>query len=142
MNWVDDAATESKRINDRKDAIAGSADKIYQNLWDEITRTIPQILSKGRDVGTNGTPLERMLWMSVIPRGHQTHTNRRECSITLSPNRDIIRASGGGVDLTLSIDVCKDGVVCLKHGNEELTLAKAAELILRPFAFHELYPQG
>jgi hypothetical protein len=141
MNWIDDADRASKRIHERADAILQNADVVYQSLWNEVTTQIAQLRDKRREIKTNGSPLERILRMSVVPTGNQSIALPKECRIVLSPERDTISAKGGGVGIEFKIDVRDDGVVCLKHGDEEVSLAKAAELILRPFAFPELLPQ-
>jgi hypothetical protein len=141
MNWIDDADRASRKIHERADAILQNADALYQSLWDEITTQIAQLREKGRDIKTNGGPLERILRMSVIPTGNQSIALPKECRIVLSPERDTISAKGGGVGIEFKIDVRDDGVVCLKHQDKEVRSAKAAELILYPFAYPELPPQ-
>ena len=72
-------------------------------------------------------------------RPGRTHSVPRECVIKFETKRNEITARGTGVDVKFSIDVCDDGVICLKRNGERISLEDAAGLILRPFAYPELY---
>jgi hypothetical protein len=128
MKWFDDADADDKRRRRRIDAIHRGADTIYQNLWDEIVRQVAYIAEQGREISTNGSPLDRIITVSE-------RVKSRECHLLLDAKREAITATGGGVDLTFALDVADDNVICLKRGSEEMDLLEAAEAILHPLLF-------
>ena len=140
MSWIDDRLEQSQKLMERNRAVADSAEGLFNDLWKEISALTKEAHDKGLGIGTNGSEYERVVWASVIPRLGQS-TDRRELRIDLHKDREKISVSGSSVPLGLSIDVCDDGVVCLKHNGKRILIQDAARLILDPFFFPELQPK-
>ena len=57
----------------------------------------------------------------------------------LTPNQQEITVKGPGIEILLTLDLCKDNVVRIRHDGEHKSAKEAAKLILRPLLFPELF---
>jgi hypothetical protein len=140
MSWIDKRIQQRQKLMERNKAVADGAEGLFDDLWKEIAALTKEANDKGLPVGTDGSAYERVVWAAVIPRLGQP-TDRRELRINLHKDREEISVSGSSVPLGLSIDVCDDGVICLKHNGRRILIQGAARLILDPFLFPELQPK-
>jgi hypothetical protein len=138
MSWIDDGLEKQKQIADRKNLIFQEAEITFNQLWQEIFRCVKEAEQKGIKVYTNGSSLERVVSMPVQPRPGQTHTSPKTLRISLPQERTTINASGPGINVTLSFDICDGNVVCLKGDGKRIELADAARKILEPFFFPQV----
>jgi hypothetical protein len=155
MSWMDDDNAESKRQQEsaaelaaRHATIANSAEKIYNDLWDEIVSRIAEAKSKGRPVTgnllTNGDPFERRIGHRIIvpqpikpPAGS---SDPKEVIVRLTKDRLKIEVLGlTDAPLYFPFDLCDDGIVQIKHDGEHVTVQEAARSILRRLLFPELF---
>jgi hypothetical protein len=140
MTWIDERLEQLRRKTERDRAVFDGADRLFDELWAEVEGRVKEANSKGLRVGTNGFAYERIVWASVIPPLEQPSAKRRELRINLHRESEGISVSGSYQTWTLKIDVCEDGVVCLKHNDKAIVIQEAARLILDPFLFPELKP--
>ncbi len=159
MSWIDDDADELKRreqsaaeLEMRNQQIREKAEKIYNELWDEIIVRITEATNKGRHEAqhlmTNGDPYERHITRPghtiIVPqpiKPGNTSSNPEYVKIALSTDRLMIVVSGlRNAPLHFPLDLCDDGVVRLKHEGEHKAIQEAAALVLRPILFPSLYP--
>jgi hypothetical protein len=161
MSWIDDDENEFKRrqqsaaeLAKRNQHIAEKAEKIYNDLWDEIMTRIAEAKSKGVDGAQhlipNGDSYERELTREapghaiIVPQPvtpGATHSHPERVTISLSRDHLMIVVSGlRSEPLLFPLDLRKDGVVFLKHDGEHKTIQEAAKLILRSIFHPELFP--
>ena len=141
MGWIDERMEQHRRLMERNRFVADSAESLFDELWKEIAARTKEAHDKGLPAGTDGSAYERIVWASVVPRLSQA-TNRRELRINLHKQLEDISVTGSDFSLNLSIDVCEDGVICLKHNGKRILIPEAARLILDPFLFPELQPKN
>jgi|ERR1022692_1081332 hypothetical protein len=161
MSWIDDDEEEFRRrqqsvadLAARNQEIAQRAEKIYNDLWEEITARIAEAKSKGiagaQHLVTNGDPYEREITREkpghviIVPQpikpGH-TSSSAERVNISLTRDRLTIVVSGlRNEPLRFPLDLSDDGVVRLKYEGEHKTIQEAAKLILRPVFHSELFP--
>jgi hypothetical protein len=143
MSWVDDAFNESEQLAIRNQRIESGRGQLYDDLWKHVTDDIQEINKRGRAaLHTNGTTYNRIVSpTNPIMRANYPHDVdvSKDCHIKLEGRK--ITVSGYGIGLSFDVDVCPDGVVCLKQNGEHVKLEKASMMILRPLAFPELPKQ-
>jgi hypothetical protein len=157
MSWIDDDAAELKwlkesaaQLEERNREIANAAEKIYNDLWDELVRCIDEAKKTGIPVAahlmTNGDPFERRIvgHAIIVPQPVKppaSSSTRKVITVKLTADHLQIEVSGlHKTPIYFPLDLCDDGVVRLKHKGEHKTIQDAAKLILRPILFPELYP--
>jgi hypothetical protein len=146
MSWIDDRISDQKMLEEhqsevaeRKRAIAAEAETIYGDLWDELKEVLKEFESKNLPAYLNGSPLQRLIRRpGKIKPGTSSHPGH-EILVALSKDRQAISISGE-VTIHLQLDVCDDGVVCMKLSGESISLRNAANKILDRFYFPELQP--
>lgn len=141
MSWIDERVEQRRRLTERNKAVAEGAEVLFHDLWEEIAAQTKEAHDKFVQVGTNGSAYERIVWTPNVPSLAQP-TNRRELRINLHKEREEISISATEFSLNLSIDVCEDGVICLKHNGKRVLIQEAARLILDQFLFPELQPKN
>lgn len=143
MDWLDEANAEVKAIRERERLIVEEQEQVYESLWKELRAHIDAATkSSFPRLFTNGRQLARMIKLPVPPIPPNMEARPKTVEISLVKEEHQITAVGDGVDVVLSVDVCDDGVVCLKLDGKQTTLKDAAIAILRPFLFPELYPNA
>jgi hypothetical protein len=136
MNWIERRLADLEAHQQRNAAIRERAVEIYEALWREIVGHVGDAQAKGIAVSTNGAPRKR-----VVKLGKQNLSGGYwEAEVSLPDSKDRIRAKGDRVDLIFMLDVCPDGVVCLRcsTGAESISIEDAAIAILDPFLFPQL----
>jgi hypothetical protein len=88
-------------------------------------------------IETNGGSFARIVKACIPPNWKIP----KELKIVLDMTREKISASHDDQIIEFSIDVCDDGVVCLKRDGKRVLIKEAAQLILDPFLFPELQPK-
>jgi hypothetical protein len=140
MTWLDDADKELKAIKDRKRLIAEQQNETYESLWRELKTHFDEAKGKSfPELFINGQQFSRSIKLPVDPIPPAQQSSPREVIIALSKTEHAIVVSGA-VTLRLDIDVCDNGVVCLKQDGNEMQVEDAAIAILRSFLYPELYP--
>lgn len=132
--WIDRRLADLAAHQERNAAIRERAVDIYEALWREIVGHIEDAKLHGFAVSTNGAARKRIVRLAKQNNSGTFH----EIVVSLPDSKDRVRASGDRVDVTFDLDVCGDGVVCLKTGGREVSLEAAAILILDPFLFPQL----
>ena len=141
MNWIDDRIKQRQVEASRSAVIDSSAEQIFNDLWDEINRWVAEAKQKNLPVFTNGTPYERIVSLSVPPPSGRSQSNPRQLTIRLAREKKAIVVGGisaGGQSVQLTLDVCDDGVICIKHYGERVSVSEIAMQILDHFLFPEL----
>jgi hypothetical protein len=130
MTWIDDRLAQEKARRERWDLIKQHADAVYEALWTQIVEYVAEAKSKSLSVFTTGSVHDRIVSTSPDARyPDQLH-------VTMGKGR--IRAHGTGIDIEFLLDVCPDGVVCLKLRGEPISTEAAAIRILDPLLFPNL----
>jgi hypothetical protein len=139
MEWLEEADTQAKAIRDRLRQIVEHEGEIYEALWSELKTHIDAARAKSfPQLFTNGQPLARVIALSQPPTPPSQTGSPKQVKIVLKRDKHLIVATGGGVNVTLEVSVCDDGVVCLTLEDAPVSLKDAAIAILRPFLYPEL----
>jgi hypothetical protein len=142
MEWLDEADAQAKAIRDRLRQIVEHEGEIYEALWSELKTHIDAARAKSfPQLFTNGQPLARVIGLPQLPTPPSDSGSPKQVKITLRKDKHLIVATGGGVNVTLEVDVCDDGVVCLTLEDAPVSLKDAAIAILHPFLYPELHPE-
>ena len=97
-------------------------------------QNLDEAKEKGFVLSTNGAPRKRVISLAKKNRSGDFF----ECEVALVDAKNRIRASGDRVELFLDLDICPDGVVCLKLSGRQISIEGAAISILDPFLFPQL----
>lgn len=139
MSFIDDGIEQRKTISERKYLIDLHASKIYEELWSKITGYINEANQKGFYLYTNGSLHDRTVGLRTPPVGRALSKEERVFKLTLSGEQISAKESTNkGVSCTLRLDVCPDGIVCLKMSESQVSVDDAAIMILKKFIFPEL----
>lgn len=137
VTWIDRRIADLEAWRTRNTAVRESALEIYEALWTEIVGHVQDAQARGIDASTNGAPRKRVVRLPKENKSGQYF----ELQVILADSKDRIRATGARlkpVDLTFHLDICPDGVVCLKLNEERVSIEDAAIAILDPFLFPQL----
>lgn len=131
MSWMEKALHEKRRKS-----ASEQAEKLYEELWKEITDRL--------DEGRQKTPIQPFV-IQYPPTTFDRNINfsdprkpgnPKTLHVRLSADRLAVETSGHPKSLKLKINFCNDEI-CLIHEGETVSVAKAVELILKPFFFDE-----
>jgi hypothetical protein len=134
MTWIDTRMADLEAWRKRNSTIRAHAADIYEALWKEIVEHLDEAKQKGFPLSTNGASRKRVVSLEKDNKPGQ----HWELDVILVDPKDRIRAKGDRVDLFLDLDICPDGVVCLKLDGKQISLEEAAIRILDPFLFPQL----
>jgi hypothetical protein len=138
VDWISNKWSEYRTATANLAAIQQNADTIFGALWasiGEVRMAVEQSTRIGLD--TNGTQNDRVVIMVIGKEGKDS----RWMNITLSADlRSITAKWKGAPELSFTIEVCSDGVVCLKFGGREISSRDAARKIMEEFLFGEGSP--
>jgi len=134
VTWIERRMADLEEFRKRKSAIRERAVDIYEALWKEITGHVEEAERKGFAISTNGALRKRSVLLEKKNKPGQFF----ELEIILVDAKDRIRATGDRVDFFLDLDLCPDGVVCLKLTGNQISVEDAAIRVLDPFLFPEL----
>ena len=139
MSWLDERIAEANTLAMRSALIEEHATAVYESLWSEIKAKIEEAKTKGfSGLMTNGRPTARKIILpDVVPALGRTLSAPREIMVELRKSEQSV-VTTGAKQLSFVLDVCEDGVVCLKFGENSVTVERAAELIITPLLFPEL----
>lgn len=143
MTWWDDAHREATAIATRERLIVDQQDETFRLLWKELLAQLEDGKRFFPDLFTNGQEFSRSIKLPVPPSTPipiLKSVPALEVQITLHRKEHQIIVSGHTVDIEIAVDVCDDGVICLKVNDKEVSIAEVATDILRRFAFPQLYP--
>jgi hypothetical protein len=108
------------------------APKIYEELWEALVK-IANEAEEGFVLNPQGSGTNRAIGCGALNSG-----SHREMDFTLSQNKRKVSASWAGVSVLFEIDICNDGIVCLKQKGNPVPIEAAAHQIMGPFLFPEL----
>ena len=138
MNWIDDRLKQRDDAYRRTVLIEQSAPTIFKNLWDAITPWVEEAKKKNMPVLTNGTPYERIVILPTPLRFGESRSDTKRLILSLAQDKSAIIVQGiGREDMRLTLDVCDDGVVCIKQDGEEVAINDVAQSLLDQFLFPE-----
>ena len=142
MSFIDDGINQRKHNEERAALIAEHSPKIYEDLWNRLNAYIGEAKLKGFNIFTNGSLHDRLVELQIPPTKAETVSHRDSFTLTLVNERIIAKDKAGqrGVKFDFSLDVCPDGVVCLKLNGERVETEEAAVKVLHKFLFPELAP--
>ncbi len=141
MSWMEDRSREVKELERRTQEIAAEAPKLYESLWEEIAANVKEAQTKKLlplEPLTNGSGHDRIVRIPVPPQRQETLAAPKELHIRLSKDKQTIVASGHGVNVKLDLDICDDGIVCLKSAGQRISIQQAVILLLDQFFFPQL----
>jgi hypothetical protein len=147
MTWIDDDSGELNRRKhwlsqeeSRNWSIVAEAEKIYNDLWSEITDRIAEAKQKNIvTLLTNGSTFHRKIIAPTTLKGSEPWTAPKEVLIDLSKDKLSIIVSGLEGFSFLPFFQREDNVILLNRAGEYITVAELAKLILRPLLFPELF---
>lgn len=141
MSFIDDAIAQRKALKERALQISAHGEKIFADMWTRMGGYIDEARRKNPEefhISTNGSLFDRIVESQIIPAG-ATEMHREKFNLTLDAREEQITAKGDGkVNFTFNLDICQDGVVCLKFKNEPIGTDDAVVKILRRFFFPDL----
>jgi hypothetical protein len=128
MTWIESRIADGEEWRARNANIRAHAVEIYEAL---IKSHVEEAEQKGFAESTNGAPRKS----KVSLEKENKSGNCWELQVSLMEAKDRIRAVEGRVDLSFDLDVCPDGVVCLKFAGTPISIRDAAIRVLDPFCF-------
>lgn len=134
MTWIERRLADLESWKKRNATIRERASEIYEALWKEILGHLDDAKEKDFLVSTNGALRKRVIRLEKQNKSGQHF----EVEVILVDTKDRIRATGDRVNLSLDLDICPDGVVCLKLAGTPISIEDAAISILDPFLFPQL----
>jgi hypothetical protein len=139
MNWLDDCSRERNRLDVHSKEIAMRGHEVFESLWRDVTRWIEEAKTKGHLLSTNGTPESRTVKLEFKPLNAHAMLLPKVLKLNVAEDRSLISAVFPDTegDIKLLLDICDDGVICMKHEGKRIYPSDAAILILRRFIFPE-----
>jgi len=139
MSFIDDGVAKRKEIQQQAKLIAEQAPKVYEDLWDRVNRFINEAKRKGFLLSTNGSLHNKLVELRIPAKYPELADHRDHFRLTLDSPKGRIYAKGqSGVNFEFVLDVCGDGVVCLKWNGGRIETEDAAILILKQFLFSDV----
>jgi hypothetical protein len=137
VSFIDDGLKKRTELQQRQALIDEHAPKIFGDLWDRIVKHLEEAKQKGFNLFTNGSLYDRLVEIQLFPSGaHASH--RESFHLTLNADKEIVIAKGQrGVKFEFPVDVCSDGIVCIKYQGQQIQTEDASILILKQFLFPE-----
>jgi hypothetical protein len=132
QSWLDEQIAARDDLKRRESLKDSHAPKLYSALWDELMKIVAEAKEKGFVLNSHGSETARGIDVGYA------NVNPRKMSFSLSQDKRTIEASGGAVSVRLTVSICDDGVVCLKHNGEAVSIEEAARRIMKPVLFPEL----
>jgi len=134
VTWIDERLEKRNELIRRNTAVASGAEGLFNDLWKEVFSLLTEAKQKGFGIRTNGSSFERFAWVSNYPPSR----DERELKLNLSREEEKVSATICNQVIEFSIDMCEDGVVCLKREGKAVLIQEAAKYILDPLLFPEL----
>lgn len=144
MTWIDNDYEELKRqrqsaaeLHSQESEIAGHASKIYEDLWAELVERINEAKTKrvtDSSLLTNGRSYQRKI---IVGTGRSLHPDAYD--LTLAENKQSIKFQGPNIMVVLALALCEDGVVRIRYDGKCQTVPEAAQYLLRPLIFPEMF---
>lgn len=133
MSWVDDRSDEESKAKEDRAKIALYGEKLYEELWKEITNRVEDARNHNLPYSTNGSAYERTI--SRNTPGNRPFKELGRMTVSLDREEWKILVESDERSLSIDMALCKDEVVCLKHEGRALSVPEAARLVLEPFIF-------
>lgn len=142
MSWIDERLQQRREIFLRNTQIEHDSERIFNDIWDAIIPFVEEAALKGINVSTNGTPFERTVSLSVVTETltRRTASLPKVATIKLEKEKHVITVVGTQPNIELAIDICSDGVVCVKYQGRRVLIGGIAAYILDRFLFPDLAP--
>jgi hypothetical protein len=133
MEWIEQKLSEWRKMQGDLMAIEGAADSIFEQLWDDIAESARAADLHGMGIKTNGMPRHRTVIMAkpMIAR----MTADRKLAIDLADDRRRITTNSDAGNRDFTIEICPDGVVCLKLLSQRISIQDAAKEVMEDFLF-------
>jgi|NGEPerStandDraft_6_1074524.scaffolds.fasta_scaffold177056_2 hypothetical protein len=138
MSWIDDRIKQRDEAFRRSVLIEAAAEKIFNHLWEAITPLVEEAAKKEILVFTNGTPYERVIGLSVVPRHLQGSVEPKLLTLKLEKEKHAIMVLGMRQPIQLELDLAGGDVVYLKYDGKQVTIGEVATSILDAFLFPEV----
>lgn len=141
--WIDDDLKAVNEFRRRESLRERCAEPIYNDLWIEVRQRIEEIKkaagqeSRFKTLTMDGNSYDRIVAMALPACSGSGGC--KELHIKFVKNRPAIEASGTGVSVNLDYEVGDDDAVLLSHNRKSVTTEQAAQIVLQPFLFPELY---
>jgi len=134
MTWIESRIADLNALQERNAVIRQHAVLIYDTLWAAVMEHIEEAKKRDFALSTNGALQKRIVKLAK----QNLSGDHFEFELALVDSKTRIRAQGDRVNFMLDLDVCQDGVVCLKVDREPISVEQAATRILDPFLFPQL----
>jgi hypothetical protein len=138
MSWLEDQIAKSEEVRTVNALLDNHGAAVFADVWEALLRIIEEARSKLTDFrfSSKGSPKEH----TVKADPNKPQLKPRQMTLGLELSKRLIVAFVAEGSIPFEIGVCSDGVVCLKHGVNPISSQDAAQMILGPFLFPELYP--
>lgn len=133
MTWLDEKLEAKRIFEDRRDLMDTHAPVIYEDLWAGLVKIAQEAMGKGFVLNPHGSGVHRVIGQGTLNGG-----NHHELKFDLDGSKRRISASWRGTVISYDVDICDDGVVCLKQQGSQTPVKAAAQAIMGPFLFPEL----
>ena len=134
MTWIESRMADLEALRQRNAIIREHAAAIYDALWGTIVEHLDEAKNKGFAVSTNGALQKRTVKLAK----QNLSGDKFQFDLRLVDSKTQISAQGDRVKFMFDLDVCPDGVVCLKHERQVISVEDAAVRVLDPFLFPQL----
>jgi hypothetical protein len=136
MDWIEQGLDDWRKASSDLQVVTESADGIFTQLWEDIKEIVIAAEKQGIRLMTNGSPQKRVVIMLANSSffGKPLPADRK-LAIDLAADRSSIVARSDAGEIHLKIEVCSDGVVCLKYQSHPITSRDAAKDIMQDFLF-------
>jgi hypothetical protein len=125
MEWFDQRFdVYEKAIADQK-AVQEFADSIYGEVWSAVHEVVKRAKARGVNLQSNG--FSNNIAVKMDQRILTMKLDADKCGITAAISNDS--------DITLTLRVCADGTVCIKHDGATVDCKGAAKVIMEAFLF-------
>jgi hypothetical protein len=116
MTWINERLIQRQALRERSALVREHAIPIYEALWQKIVERVDEARRESFPLVTMGSLQDRRVVLAPAGCARGSH----------------------GLKLEFVLDVCPDGVVCLKFHGERIGEDEAAIEILDAFLFPEL----
>ena len=135
-DWIAKRYEERERRAWLKRTISQCAPALYNQLWDAIVVCIGEAQKHKETIITNGEPLARKAYLSVLPLKGQSFSPPRELGIFLRD--DSIHAKIGVKSVMFEVGLDQDNIGLLLLDGTPISVNDAAEKIMDSYLFPDL----
>jgi hypothetical protein len=144
MSWLDEQIAKREELRSCEALLNEHAPKVFADLWDRIGKIIKE--TEGKIADARFLPTGSVSERRVTSYPVAATVPDRQVTLTLSPDARSVSAHYiyevfQMEDIMFDIGISNYGVVCLKRNGDPVSGQEAAEMIIGPLLFPELYQE-